>query len=61
MKIQYEIYPENWIDVTLDKLTDDHEENPTIDDPVVLNGSEWYLDGDYTQPPRPIRIVPEIG
>lgn len=56
-RIEIEITPNNWIEISLDQLTDDHEEHPAVDDPEILNGSSWYLDGDYTVPPMEIRII----
>lgn len=57
-KIEIEVTPNNWIPVDASQLTDDHEEEIDIDiDPEILNGSSWYLDGDYTVPPREIRII----
>jgi len=56
MKLEIEITPGNWIAVEPEQLTDDHEQHPTTDDPELLGGSSWYLDGDYTTPPREIRV-----
>ncbi len=58
MKIEIEIYNGHWIEVTADQLTDDHEISLNDDlDLEIINGSSWYLDGDYTTAPRPIRVT----
>lgn len=56
-EIEIEITPGNWQKVEASSLTDDHEQNPPADaDPEMMDGSAWYLDGDYTVPPRNIRV-----
>ena len=59
MKIEMEIMRGCWEEVELDQLTDDQEETPTTEDPSLLDGSSWYLDGDYTVAPRPVRVIGE--
>lgn len=55
--IEVEMAPGQWVPVEPSQLTDDHELplDPTTD-PEVLEGSSWYVDGDYTSPPKPIRV-----
>jgi len=58
-RIEIELFRGHWIEVELIQLTDDHEENPTTDDPTLLEGSHWYLSGNYTVSPRKVRIKNE--
>ena len=47
----------HWIAVDASQLTDGQGNGINIDtDPTDINGSYWYLNGDYTAPPMPIRI-----
>jgi len=48
-----------WVAVDASQLTDDHEEEINVDiDPEIINGSFWYLDGNYTIMPMEVRIKP---
>jgi hypothetical protein len=57
IEIEIEIFNGNWIPVDASQLTDDHENELDINiAPEILDGSSWYLDSAYTDPPRKIRI-----
>jgi len=58
IRIEIEITPNNWVSVHPEELTDDHENiiDITIDHDI-LAGSSWYLNGNYTVPPLPVRLI----
>ena len=57
-KLEAEILPGHWVEVFPEQLTDDHE---MVFDPEVHMGmvehTRWYIDGDYSAPPKLVRVV----